>query len=139
MITESDLKSLKTDEEEINRLKRRIADLREEARSLTQTMSDMPRGGRSDDKMASFAAQLDSLQRTFGEKLVALQNKRIRIDTEVDELPEQQKRVIRLRFYDRMSWRKIARITHYNEDHCRKIKTAAMKRLTGENARKCTV
>lgn len=132
MITEKDLKSLKTDEEEINRLKVRIADLREEARSLTQTMSDMPRGGRSDDKMASFAAQIDSLQRTFGEKLAALQNKRIRIDAEVDTLPEQQKRIIRLRFYDKMSWRKISRITHYSESHCRKIKDSAIRRLSGE-------
>lgn len=133
IVTEADLKSIRADEEEIARLKQRIADLRSNAQGLTQTISDMPRSGQSKDRMAEYAAQMEHLQKKFGEKVVALAKKRLEIDEAVELLPEQQKRVIRLRYYDRMSWRRISRVTHYTEQHCRKIKAAGIKRL--ENAK----
>lgn len=129
MTTRNDLKEVRTLADEIASLKRRRSSLLLDAMGTTQNLTGMPRSGQQHDRFAEMAAKIDSIDEQLIKKIAEREEALQRIDNDVKRLPEQQRRVIVLRYYERMSWNKIAYYTHYSIDHCGKIERAAVRNL----------
>ena len=102
---------------------------------MTQRLTGMPAGGDGHDHMMAYVARLDELEKRFAELLIEQADARLKVELALKTLPEQQERVLRLRYIEGLSWRRIAWRTHYSEPHLRRINAAALKRLAVEDER----
>ena len=100
---------------------------------MTQRLTGMPAGGDGHDRMMAYVAKLDELEDKFAKLIIEQAETRLKVEQAIEDLPEQQERVLRLRFIDGLSWRKIGRRMHYSESHLRKISAAALRRLEAES------
>ena len=139
MITRDELKKLRYYDAAIAAAEERIADLRQKAAGLTRSMSGIPHGTAHVDKMAEYMCKLEKIEEDLSRQIndmVALEN---RVRDEIAQLPDQQAMIMHYRYLEvnwrkgrRLTWREVARKTHYDEGWCRKIHAAALKRLCGE-------
>lgn len=53
--------------------------------------------------------------------MIALEKQLVIVDAELAKLPENQEKVLRLRYIEGMSWRRVAEKTDYCERQCRRI------------------
>ena len=114
-------------------LERQKERLRDAVTNITQRLTGMPGGGDGHDRMMAYVAQLDELEEKYAGLITRQTEARLKVEQALAELPEQQERVLRLRYIDGLSWRKIGRRMHYSESHLRKISAAAMRRLEIES------
>lgn len=130
-MTNNDLLRCRDIPREIGSLRRRIADLRSSASwsPVASGMGDGVHGAASDDRMAAYLSQVEKLADRLSERVVELEALRQSIDLWADTLPAQQGQIIRLRYVEGMSWQRVARATHYDERHARRIHAAALTRL----------
>lgn len=130
-MTNNDLLRCRDIPRELGSLRRRIADLRSSASwsPVASGMGDGVHGGGSDDRMAAYLSQVERLADRLSERVVELEALRQSIDLWADTLPAQQGQIIRLRYVEGMSWQRVARATHYDERHVRRIHAAALTRL----------
>ncbi len=133
MLKMEDFARLKDYRRRIAHLRRRIAQLREQRTSLSVNMDGMPHGS-SGDSMAEYVAALDELERTMETELLRLEALEVEITAALDALPAQQGRVMRMRYVEGMPWKAISVKTGYCDSHCRKIRDAAVRNITGGKA-----
>lgn len=132
MITKTELNRVRHTAERVKSLEWRIQRLNDSVMQCTAQLTGMPHGGSSNDRMAEYVAQAEQLEQKYRDLVLELTREQLRIETAFDRLPEQQARIMRLRYIDytnERSWRKISRIVHLSEGHCMNIHTAALKRL----------
>ena len=129
MITKRDLQSLANIGERIRSIEEQIQTLRDQIRRCTPQLTGMPGGSRQEDRMAAYVAKAEKLLNLYRELVLELAEKKLKIERELDTLPEQQARVMRFRYIEGMSWRKVARKMHLSEDHCKHIHKKAIVRL----------
>lgn len=118
-----------TEYRSIGNIERRIESLRGTLERTTQQMNGMPHGSDGSDKMASMVSEIVDLLGKLDERRVRIEEGMQEIERAFDALPDQQRRIMRLRYIEGMSWKKIARETHYAESHLIKIQRAALERL----------
>ena len=131
MVTREDLQRLQTYNERLRSLEQQKERIRDSVTNMTQRMTGMPHGSDGHDRMMEFVARLDELESQFDVLIVQQTELRLKVERALTELPEQQERVLRLRYIDACSWRQVARWTHYDERHLRRIHNAALARLRG--------
>lgn len=131
-IIREDLRRLQSYNERMQSLERQKERLRDAVTNMTQRLTGMPHGGDGHDRMMAYVAQLDELEEKYAALITAQAEARLKVEQALMGLPEQQERVLRLRFIDGLSWRKIGRRMHYSESHLRKISAAALRRLEVE-------
>ena len=132
MITKTELNRVRHTAERVRSLEWRIQRLKDQVTQCTAQLTGMPHGGSSADRMAEYVAQAEQLQERYTKLVLELTQEQLRIERAFDRLPEQQARIMRLRYIDytnEYSWRKISRVVHLSEGHCANIHTAALKRL----------
>ena len=100
---------------------------------MTQRLTGMPHGSDGHDRMMAYVARLDELEFRYADLIAERAEARLKVELALIALPEQQERVIRLRFIDGLSWERIARRMHYSESHLRKISRAALRRLGADS------
>ncbi len=73
------------------------------------------------DRLAEYVAEIDELERELIGKVVTLERQMQEVDAALMALPENQERVLRLRYCEGFNWDKVAKQAHYSEGHCRKL------------------
>ena len=125
-MTLEDLNRLRFLRDEIRRLDENAEVLRARAERLTPILTDMPSGSHDHDQMAGIIAELVDNERRAAQACE---------DTErwLDALPDQQRRVMRLYYVDGIrTWKEVAELLPYSERHCRRIKNAALARMSSD-------
>lgn len=128
-MTKQELNYLITEYRSIESIERRIQKLRETLERTTQALSGMPHGSDGADKMASMTADIVDLMTKLDLRRIRCEVGMQKVDDAFDKLPDQQRRVMRLRYIDGMSWNRIKKVTHYEIAHLMRIQAAALERL----------
>lgn len=130
-MTLNELRRLRTMREEIRRLDEKAEVLRARAERLTSILTGMPAGTHEHDQMAGIIAELVDNERRAAEKTLELTQACEAAERWLDALPEQQRRVMRLYYVDGVrTWKEVAELLPYSERHCRRIKNAALTRMS---------
>lgn len=142
MITLEELKKLRFYDAAIQAAQERKADLINKASGLSRGMAGgIPRSAGHVDKMAEYMVKLERVEDELSRQILAMLELENRVRAEIEQLPDQQATIMHYRYLAvnwrkgrRLTWHEVARKTHYDERWCRKIHTAALKRLCGVKA-----
>ena len=86
------------------------------------------------DRLAEYVAELDELERQQTGEMIALEQQLVIVDAELAKLPENQEKVLRLRYVEGLYWTRIALITNYIEKYVFKIaKTTTSTKVDKQN------
>ena len=118
-----------TEYRSIGSIERRIAALEETLERTTVQLNGMPHGSDGADKMSAMVADIVDLMTKLDERRIKCEKDMQEVERVFDSLPDQQRRVMRLRFIDGMSWKKIAKETHYDRSYLIRIQQAALERI----------
>lgn len=120
---------LMTEYRSIGSIESRITKLRETLERTTAQLNGMPHGSDGRDKMAAMTADIVDLLTKLDERRVRCEQGFQEVETVFDALPDQQRRIMRMRYIDGMSWKKIAKITNYDVSYLSRIQKAALERM----------
>lgn len=129
MVTHEDLKRLRSMKFTLESKTERRDRLRSYMMGHAVVIDDMPHAPAWKDPMAEYMAKLDELERDIGKTILRLESEIQRIETEIETLQPREQMIIRLRYIDGLSWRKIAARTHYAERHCKRLHKTALEIL----------
>ena len=120
-MTIDDLKNVRRQKLRVEALQERIERLRSRAEYTQQQLGECGRSDPTRDRLAEYVAELDGLERQLTGEMIALEKQLVVVDAELAKLPENQEKVLRLRYLNGLSWRKVAEKTNYCERYCRKL------------------
>ena len=139
MITKKDLESLRELQSRKEALENRRERLRESVRRYAAPLSDMPHAPAWKDTMAEYVSEMDHLDHEITKLIIAIEERILRVEKEIDCLPTNMQTIIRMRYEQCFGWKKIMRKTHYSERNVFKLHSRALKMLKGEkSAEKCS-
>ena len=128
-MTKQELNYFVTEYCSIDSIERLIQALRETLERTTTQLNGMPHGSDGADKMASMISDIVDLMQKLDERRIRCAVGMQKVDEAFDRLPDQQRRVMRLRYIDGMSWNRIKKVTHYEIAHLMRIQAAALERM----------
>ena len=117
-MTIDDLKNVRRQKLRVEALQERIERLRSRAEYTQQQLGECGRSDPTRDRLAEYVAELDGLERQLTGEMIALEKQLVIVDAELAKLPENQEKVLRLRYVEGMSWRKVASQMGYSERQC---------------------
>lgn len=129
MITKDDLKNVRRQKLRVAALEERIERLRSRAEYNQRQLGECGRSDPARDHLAEYTAELDELERELTGEMIALEKQLAFVDVELAKLPENQEKVLRLRFIENFSWRKIALVVKYSERNCFLLQELAINKL----------
>lgn len=121
MLTIDDLKNVRRQKLRVAALEERIERLRSRAEYNQRQLGECGRSDPTRDRLAEYAAELDELERELTGEMIALEKQLVFVDAELAKLPENQEKVLRLRYCEGMRWREVSKKTHYSESHCKTL------------------
>lgn len=121
-MTIDDLKNVRRQKLRVEDLQERIERLRSRAEYNQRQLGECGRSDPTRDRLAEYAAELDELERELTGEMIALEKQLVVVDAELAKLPENQEKVLRLRYVEGMSWRRIAEKTGYCERQCKRLR-----------------
>lgn len=121
-MTIDDLKNVRRQKLRVEALQERIERLRSRAEYNQRQLSECGRSDPSRDRLAEYAAELDELERELTGEMIALEKQLVDVDADLAKVPENQEKVLRLRYVEGMSWRRIAEKTGYCERQCKRFR-----------------
>lgn len=121
MLTIDDLKNVRRQKLRVATLEERIERLRERAEYNQRQLGECGRSDPTRDRLAEYAAELDELERELTGEMIALEKQLAVVDIELAKLPETQESVLRMRFIDELSWKRISQKMNYCERYCKKL------------------
>ena len=124
------LRELRWMAKDIEQWRERIDRLRSATEGMTQRPRDGARGTAEQDHLAAAVAMIEGMQRTLFCKIV--EREKVLLDAEqfVDTLPVSQRAIIRMKYFDGMSWAAVSRAAAYDERWCRRLHDRAVRRLS---------
>ena len=131
-IQQPDLRALRTQRLRADFLRERIECIRADLERITA----LPRngtGGGAGDKMSGPVAKLIDLQQQYAEEVVEIESSLQITELTLSQLPDKQQTILRLRYIEGLTWENVARRTHYDPSHCRRIHRVAMKYIKNEH------
>ena len=120
-MTIDDLKNVRRQRLRVEALQERIERLRSRAEYTQQQLGEYGRSDPTRDRLAEYVAELDELERQLTGEMIALEKQLVFVDTELAKLPENQEKVLRLRYINRLSWKNISKQMNYCERYCKKL------------------
>ena len=127
-----DLHTLRDRRDRIDSLKERIERLRSAMELGDRQLKLAPARTAVRNKLEEDMAKLDELERELVGEVAALEQDAQDAEELLDGLPVREQRIMRLRYVEGMSWRKVARKAHYSQQHCFRIHGAALKIIDPE-------
>ena len=132
MVDKKTLSNYRAMEVEMAQLEELIA--RMEARILepkTSKLSSTPKGGgNASDVIASNIARLHALRDMYNQKWDELLESRRSVESAIDNLPPKERTLMRYRYVEALSWKKIAKKMGYSEQHVKNLHLKITKKLT---------
>lgn len=122
-MTIDDLKNVRRQKLRVVALEERIERLRSRAEYNQRQLGECGRSNPTRDRLAEYAAELDELERELTGEMIALEKQLVFVDAELANLPENQERVLRLRYIEGMNWKRVSTSMRYSQAHCRKLVT----------------
>ena len=113
-MTIDDLKNVRRQKLRVESLQERIERLRSRAEYTQQQLGECGRSDPTRDRLAEYVAELDELERLLTGEMIALEKQLVFVDVELAKLPENQEKVLRLRYVEGLSWRDIAKKVGYS-------------------------
>ena len=120
-MTIDDLKNVRRQKLRVESLQDRIERLRSRAKYTQQQLGDCGRSDPTRDRLAEYVAELDALERQLTGEMITLEKQLVVVDTELAKLPENQEKVLRLRYVEGMEWEKVAREVGYCTRQCKRL------------------
>ena len=117
-MTIDDLKNVRRQKLRVEALQERIERLRSRAEYTQQQLGECGRSDPTRDRLAEYVAELEELERQLTGELIALEKQLVFVDAELAKLPENQEKVLRLRYVNCYTWNEIAKQTHYSVRNC---------------------
>lgn len=127
MITIDDLKNVRRQKLRVEALQERIERLRSRAEYTQQQLGECGRSDPTRDRIAEYVAELDELERQLTGEMIALEKQLVVVDAELAKLPENQEKVLRLRYVEGMNWRKVADKVGYSTRQAIRIAGGGVK------------
>jgi DNA-directed RNA polymerase specialized sigma24 family protein len=127
-----DLQTLRDRHNRIDNLKERIERLRAAMELGARQLRVAPARNAVRNKLEEDMAKLDELERELIGEIAALEQEVQDAKQLLEGLPVREQLIIRLRYVEGLSWRRVARKAHYTEKHCLKIHRAALKRILND-------
>ena len=121
MITIDDLKNVRRQKLRVESLQERIERLRSRAEYTQQQLGECGRSDPTRDRLAEYVAELDELERQLTGEMIALEKQLVTMDAELAKLPENQEKVLRLRYIAGLGWDKVAKKARYCERQCMRL------------------
>lgn len=122
MITIDDLNLCAALAREADDLKERIARLRSMATG-SRSIPCGPNGGGYSDRIATTVSAIDELERKMLLKIDAYTQHVRYVEEAIDEVPDaDQRRMLRLRYVDGLTWEDVSERTHYSERWCKELR-----------------
>lgn len=134
-----DLGELRYRKMKIESINERIMRLRSAMEMGTCKLDGINKSMTKTDRLAENVAKLIEMENSLMQETIELESCIKNIESSIQNLPEQQRLVIRLRDIDGMNWVRISYKMHYDERHCRRIHAKAMENLKNNNVRFCPV
>jgi len=128
-MTLDDLKNVRRQRLRIVSLQERIDGLRSRAEYTARQLGEYGSDDATRDRLAEYVAELDDLEHHLTSEMITLEHEMQAIDDALSVLPENQEKVLRLRYCEGFSWKQVAKRTNYCEQHCRKISKLDINRL----------
>ena len=113
-MTIDDLKNVRRQKLRVVALEERIESLRSRAEYNQRQLGECGRSDPTRDRLAEYAAELDELERELTGEMIALEKQLSVVDAELAKLPENQEKVLRLRFIGGLSWNDTAEESGYS-------------------------
>lgn len=120
-MTIDDLKNVRRQNLRVKALQERIERLRSRAEYTQQQLGECGRSDPTRDRLAEYVADLDELERQLTGEMIALEKQLVIVDAELAKLPENQEKVLRLRYLEGLGWKVISGVTNYCERQCRRL------------------
>ena len=121
MLTIDDLRNVRRQKLRVEVLEERIERLRSRAEYTAHMLCECGRSDPTRDRLAEYIAELDELERELTGEMIILENQLVTVDAELAKQPENCEIILRLRYFDGMKWRDIAKKTHYSESYCKSL------------------
>lgn len=126
------LKSCRSITFEIELIEERLTRLRsamERATSILQVKGGN-NGSQVADKIGDQTAKYIDLEETHINALIALEAEISSISNEINKLPDNQQKIMKLRYFKGLSWKEIAKRTNYTQDHCIRLQKSALELIS---------
>jgi len=120
-MTIDDLKNVRRQKLRVEALQERIERLCSRAEYTQRQLGECGRSDPTLDRLAEYVAELDGLERELTGEMITLEKQLVAVDAELAKMPENQERVLRLRFIDGLSWIRVSKRVNYCERYCRKL------------------
>ena len=78
-------------------------------------------GNPTRDRLAEYATELDELERELTGEMIALEKQLTIVDAELAKLPDNQEKVLRLRYLNGLGWMQVSNRINFCERYCRKL------------------
>lgn len=117
-MTINELKNVRRQKLRVEALQYRIERLRSRAEYTQQQLGECGRSDPMRDRLAEYVAELDELERQLTGEMIAQEKQLVIVDAELAKLPENQEKVLRLRYFEGLSWKKVANQIGYSERQC---------------------
>lgn len=129
-MTHEDLKNVRRQRLRVISLQERIARLRSRAEFTAQQLGERGQDDATRDRLAEYVGELDDLERHLTSEMITLEHEVQAIDQELSQLPQNQEKVLRLRYCDGLKWRLVANKAGYCVSHCKDLNTKFIKEQT---------
>lgn len=120
-LTIDDLKNVRRQKLRVESLQERIEQLRSRAEYTQRELGECGRSDPTRDRLAEYVADIDALERELTAVVISIEKQIVAIDVELEKLPANKVKILRLRFFDGLRWRDVARRTNYSESYCKAI------------------
>jgi len=128
-MTLDDFKLCSTYRTAIARIEESIKRLRSEMERATQILSQAPGRSGTSDKLAMQIQRMQELEAARAHEVADMEEHIDRCRVWLSTIPEQQARIMQLRYIDGLKWEKVADKAGYTKHHCYKIHEAAISKM----------
>lgn len=113
----------------IKTMENKLLELESRAMKMTTHMSTQPRGSAEQDRLSHIIAEVVELQDEINDTLRQAYAKEAVAEREIRLLPEREARLIRLRYFEAISWEQICIEMNYSWRQVHYIHASALKLL----------
>lgn len=123
------IREIRSQRMKVDLLRERIECIQADIERTTQVPRNAPGGNVASDKLSAKVAKLVDLKAELADEVVALEAGIRAAEDLLTGLPEQQRRIMWLRYAEGLSWGEIAKRTRYSRHHCLCIHARALDKI----------